>query len=285
MKQVDREALKEWEALKESIYNDTPVDESMSAADIEKHRLWLEAPGHEEDWERFFFPKYAKYPSAPFQTKARKRVLYNPEWYEVLSWSRELAQRTKAMVAGLRLVLTGKKSTVILASATQKAAARLLAPYRANLESNRRIIQYYGEQACIGEWAELEFKTRGGAMFIGVGAGDAPRGARNEAVRPDVLLLDDFDTDEECMNPDVLDKKWDWWEHALYPTRSTSEPLLVIWCGNIIAEDCCIARAGAMADHWDIVNIRDERGRSTWPEKNTEESIDRALSKISTKAQ
>lgn len=40
-----------------------------------------------------------------------------------------------------------------------------------------------------------------------------------------------------------------------------------------------------MADHWDVVNIRDERGRSTWPEKNTEESIDRALSKISTKAQ
>ena len=151
MKQVDREALKEWEALKESIYNDTPVDESMSAADIEKHRLWLEAPGHEEEWERFFFPKYAKYPSAPFQAKARKRVLYNPEWYEVLSWSRELAKSTKVMMAVLRLVLTGKKSTVILASATQKAAARLLAPYRANLESNRRIIQYYGEQACVGE--------------------------------------------------------------------------------------------------------------------------------------
>lgn len=209
MKQVDREALKEWESLKESIYNDTPIDESMSAADIEKHRLWLEAPGNEEEWERFFFPKYAKYPSAPFQAKARKRILYNPEWYEVLSWSRELAKSVKTMMAVLRLVLTGKKSTVILASATQKAAARLLAPYRANLESNRRIIQYYGEQASAGEWSELEFKTRGGAMFIGVGAGDAPRGARNEAVRPDVLLLDDFDTDEECLNPDVLDKKWD----------------------------------------------------------------------------
>ncbi len=285
MKQIDRDALKDWEALKESIYNDTPIDESMSPAEIEKHRLWLEAPGHEEEWERFFFPKYAKYPSAPFQKRATKRILYNPEWFEVLSWSRELAKSTKVMMAVLRLILTGKKSTVILASATQKAAARLLAPYRANLESNRRIIQYYGEQMSVGEWAELEFKTRQGAMVLGVGAGDAPRGARNEAVRPDILLLDDFDTDEECMNPDVLDKKWDWWEHALYPTRSTSEPLLVVFCGNIIAEDCCIVRAGAMADHWDIVNIRDEQGRSTWPEKNTEELIDRALSKISTKAQ
>ena len=39
-----------------------------------------------------------------------------------------------------------------------------------------------------------------------------------------------------------------------------------------------------MADNWDIVNIRDKNGKSTWPEKNTEEDIDRVLSKISTKA-
>ena len=55
-------------------------------------------------------------------------------------------------------------------------------------------------------------------------------------------------------------------------------------CGNIIARDCCVVRAGESADHWDIVNIRDKSGRSTWPEKNSEEHIDRVLSKISTKA-
>ena len=45
-----------------------------------------------------------------------------------------------------------------------------------------------------------------------------------------------------------------------------------------------MVRAGESADHWDIVNIRDKSGRSTWPEKNSEEHIDRVLSKISTKA-
>ena len=35
MKQIDRDALKEWEALKQSIYNDTPIDETMSPAQIE----------------------------------------------------------------------------------------------------------------------------------------------------------------------------------------------------------------------------------------------------------
>ena len=40
-----------------------------------------------------------------------------------------------------------------------------------------------------------------------------------------------------------------------------------------------------MADHHDVVNIRDEQGKSTWPEKNTEEMIDAVLSKISTRTQ
>lgn len=92
-------------------------------------------------------------------------------------------------------------------------------------------------------------------------------------------------------------------EQALYFTRSFSEPLLVIWCGNIIARDCCIARAGARArelagrnkplGNWDIINIRmvDIRrpdpkrdfaeGVSVWPEKNTEAMIDEVLAQVS----
>lgn len=283
MKQIDRDAYKSWGRFTKSIHDNTPIDESASSVEIDRHRAYLEL--HPIEWIQFFFPQYAKYPFAKFQIRAIHRLLNNPEWYEVLSWSRELAKSTIVMFVVMYLILTKRKSTVILASATQKAAARLLAPYRGNLEANQRIIQYYGRQMSFGTWEQMQFKTKGGATFIGVGQGDAPRGARNEAIRPDVLLIDDYDTDEDCRNPDVLDNKWDWFEKSLYPTRSVSEDTLIIFCGNIIAENCCIKKAGAMADHWDIVNIRDENGKSTWPEKNSEEQIDRILSKISTKAQ
>ena len=282
MKQIERDALKLWEEIKKSVYEDTPIDESMTPAEIEKHRLYLEA--HPVEWIKFFFPGYAKAPFAKFHIRAINRILNNDEWYEVLSWSRELAKSTVVMMIIMFLVLTGKRKMILLCSATEDAAKRLLAPYRANFEANRRIIQYYGEQKSLGDWEEKCFKTKGGAMFLAIGAGNAPRGLRNEAVRPDVLYQDDFDTDEACRNIDVLDKNWDWWEKAVYPTRSISTPTLILWCGNIIAEDCCITRAGKKADHWDIVNIRDEHGKSTWPEKNTEEMIDKVLSKISTKA-
>ena len=279
MKQEERNALGNWEEYKADISNSTPVDVNMSQAEREKHLLYLEA--HPVEWIQYFFPKYAKYPFAPFHKKAIRRILRNDEWYEVLSWSRELAKSTVVMFCVMYLALTGKKKNVMLASATQDSAKRLLDPYRANFEANGRIKAYYGEQTNIGSWTDTEFIAKCGCAFRAIGAGNAPRGSRNEAVRPDVLLVDDYDTDEDCRNPDIIQKKWDWYEQAFYATRSISEPTLIVWCGNIIARDCCVARAATLADHHDIVNIRDKDGHSTWPEKNTEEHIDTVLRKIS----
>lgn len=282
MRQVDKIALQDWEKFKEDIARSTPVDKSMTHAEREKHRIYLEA--HPIEWIKFFCAPYVKSEFAGFHKRAIRRIIANDEWFEVLSWSRELAKSTITMCIILYLVLTGRKHNVILTSNSKDNAARLLAPYRAMLEANGRIIAYYGAQMTPGAWTEDEFLTKRGVAFRALGAGQSPRGSRNEAIRPDVLLVDDFDTDEDCKNPDIIQKRWEWWEKALYPTRSISTPTLIVFCGNIIAKDCCVVRAGAMADHWDIVNIRDKDGNSTWPEKNSEESIDRTLSKITTRA-
>lgn len=282
MRQEDRTALLDWGKYLEDIRRATPVDRTMPAAEREKHRIYLEK--HPEEWIKFFFPDYAKYPFAGFQKKAIRRIIGNDEWFEVLSWSRELAKSTLTMFCVMYLALTGRKRNIILTSNSKDNAVRLLAPYRANLEANGRIQAYYGKQAAPGSWTEDEFITKPGVAFRALGAGQSPRGSRNEAIRPDVLLVDDFDTDEDTKNPDIIQKRWEWWEKALYPTRSVSRPTLIVFCGNIIARDCCVVRAGEKADHWDIVNIRDKDGHSTWPEKNSEEDIDRVLSGISTHA-
>lgn len=283
MKVQDKNALLHWEQYKENIRRETPVDRNMPHAERERRRIYLEA--HPLEWIKFFFPGYAKYDFADFQKRAIRRILAHDEWYEVLSWSRELAKSTITMFIVSYLVLTRRKRNVILTSNSKDNAVRLLAPYRANFEANGRIEAYYGKQQTLGAWTEDEFLTKSGAAFRAIGAGQSPRGSRNEAIRPDVLLIDDFDTDEDTKNPDIIQKRWEWWEQALYPTRSVSEPTLVIFCGNIIAKDCCVTRAGAMADHWDIVNIRDKQGHSTWPEKNSEADIDRTLASISTLSQ
>lgn len=282
MKQEEKRAINIWNAYVQDVHNGVPADAGMSLAERKSTLMELEA--NPVEWMKFFFPNYAKYEFAQFHLDFIHRAIEHEEWYEVLSWSRELAKSTVTMMVTMYLALTGRKKNILLASATQDSAIKLLKPYMDNMESNGRIRAFYGEQPVFGQWKEADFKCQCGASFMGIGAGNSPRGTRNGNVRPDVLLVDDFDTDEDCRNEDILDKKWDWWEHALYPTRSISEPTLVVFCGNIISQDCCVKRAGEVADHWDIVNIRDAEGHSTWPEKNTEEHIDRVLNKISVRS-
>lgn len=274
-----RKAVDFWDKYVRDLERATVVDHSESQEAKLKRIARLEA--NDEEWFKYYFPNYYSSEPAPFHTRSTKRVMNNAEWYEVRAWSRELAKSARTMMEILKLALTKKKRSVLLISANLDSAIKLLKPYKINLERNQRIISDYGTQQTYGDWEEKSFITKDGCAFAAVGAGQSPRGSRNEEVRPDVVLMDDFDTDVDCRNPDIVAQKWEWFEQAVYATRSISKPMLVIFCGNIIAETCCIKNAIKMADKAEIINIRGKDGKSTWPNKNTEELIDRTLSKIS----
>ncbi len=269
----------------------TPVNAAEKPAEKRLRIKYLEQ--NHEEWFKYYFPVYASAPPAQFHKDAADRVINNPEFYEVRNWSRELAKSTRTMLEVFYLTLVGnpvgagfkRKKNVLIISNSYDNAERLLLPYQVNFAKNNRLINDYGEQQNIGSWGMGEFITKKGTAFRAIGAGQSPRGTRNEAARPDIIIFDDLDTDEDCRNSDIVDKHWKWVEEAVIPTRSISTPLLVIWCGNIISEDCCVVRAQALANHVDIVNIRNAEGLSSWPEKNSEADIDRVLSIISYSAQ
>jgi hypothetical protein len=278
----DRKQLLFWDAFVTNQYRATPVDLNETATDKLKRIAHLEA--HPEEWYKFYFPNFYTSEPAPFHKRATKRVLENPEWYEVRSWARDLSKSGRTMMDVLLLAMTGKKKTIILVSATYDDAERLLKPYKTILEVNDRLKNDYGEQKALSGWEEGDFTTKKGISFRAVGAGQSPRGTRNDAARPDLILIDDIDTDVDCNNPDTIEKKYAWIETALIPTRSISVPLLIIACGNIIAKYCCITEMAKKANVHDIVNIRDNNGVSTWPQRNTEELIDLAFRTMTTSA-
>ncbi len=267
-----------WKKYRDNATKSTPVDLKETEPERQKRIKHLEA--HPEEWFAYYFPSYYKSEPAPFHKAATKRVLNNPEWYEVRSWSRELAKSARTMMEVMYLAVTGKRRNILMVSNTQDNAERLLLPYKVQFEANNRIKNDYGDQQSLGGWEAGEFITEKGVAFRALGAGQSPRGTRNEEIRPDVILVDDIDTDEETRNPQRIKEKVKWINEALYATRSVSEPLLWIACGNVIAKYCSITEMGKQADKWEIINIRDKEGKSTWPQKNTEEKIDRTLSKI-----
>lgn len=282
MKPKDRSAFKEWEIYYSQFIADVEIDTNESDADKHKRIAKLEASP--EDWFKYYFPAYYTSEPAPFHKRATERLLKNKRWYEVRAWSRELAKSARSMMEFLYLALTGEVKNVLLVSNSSDNAKRLLLPFQLQLERNLRITNDYGSQMQIGNWEDGDFTAKCGCSFRALGAGQSPRGTRNEAKRPDGIIIDDIDTDEECRNPERIKQKWEWIEQALIPTVSISGNIRILFNGNIIAKDCTITRAAKFADKFDVINIRDKNGKSTWPQKNSEEDIDFVLSKISTKS-
>lgn len=286
----DRLALEQWNELVASIKESSDINTSDSVADIETRKKRLEAD--DDAWFKYYFAQYYTCEPAVFHKKATKRIMQNNRWYEVRAWSRELAKSARSMMEIIKLALTRKIRNVLLISNSADNAERLLLPFMANFEENQRIIQDYGAQKKPGSWETGEFTCQCGCSFRAIGAGQSPRGTRNKNFRPDFILIDDIDTDEECRNLERIKAKWKWLEEALIPTMSVSGNYRILFNGNIIAADCCITRAIAKAEelkvkgigHVDIINIRDKNGHSTWLEKNSEEDIDLFLSLVSASA-
>lgn len=274
-KQEKQRAYNKWQEYRNALKKIAVVDKQESISDKKNRIKRLESDP--EAWFAYYFPNYCTAPPADFHRRSTRRIIANPEWFECRNWSRELAKSTRTMMEAMYLSLTGKKRTWLMISNSEDNAIRLLEPYRANLDSNPRINYDYGEQRSFSKWRNKEFVTRGGVSFRALGADQSPRGTRNDAFRPDGIIVDDIDTDQDCLNPEIISKRVNWFFEAVVPTRAINVPLLIIACGNVIAEYCCMTEMQKKADKVDIVNIR-TNGVSSWPAKNTEAHIDRVLS-------
>lgn len=280
----NKQLFVDWDLFREAIHRSTPID--LTESSVQKAERIAKLEADPQAWKQYYFSKFFSSESPDFHIKASKRLisnfLKNGHWYETRHWVRGLSKTTTAMMDFMYLILAKKAlKNIIYTSSTYDAAEVFLTKWQAQLDSNQRIINDYGVQKLDGSWADGFFKTRQGVQFMALGAGQSPRGNGNDEIRPDGLIMDDFDTDAECRNPDIINNKWAWFEQALMFTVDVARPYLVLWLGNIIAPDCCVVRAGKIADYCEIINIRDANGKSTWPEKNSEEAIDYLLSKVS----
>jgi hypothetical protein len=277
----NKQAMTEWEEFLLSISNSTTIDLNETEDDKRKRIKKLEKPGNEEEWIQYYFPKFANCKPAKFQIKSTLTVIRAKRLYQRRAWARGLAKSTRRMFEIFYKMFVQKmRINMLLISKNEGNAIRLLAPYRANLEANQRLINDYGTQQG-SKWAEEEFVTRKKSSFRAVGMGQNPRGARLDELRINVLVFDDADDDEVCRNPDRLQQNWEWVEKSAIPTVDIANDYFIFFDNNIIAEDSLAVRAAAYADDVELVNIRDDEGKSVWPEKNSEADIDYMLSKIS----
>lgn len=280
----EKQILLDWDEFLDSIRSSTPVDTSESEEAKAARIKQLEADP--EAWFAYYFPKYCFASPAPFQKNSTKRFLKAKRIFQRRAWARGLAKSTRRMLEIFFKMFALKcRTNLLLVSKTEDNAIRLLAPYRANLQGNQRLIHDYGVQEKAGNWKDYEFVTRSKSAFRAVGAEQNPRGSKLEEMRVNTIVFDDVDDDEVCRNPERVKERFRWIQKAVMPTVEISGQYAICMDNNIIAEDSCASMAAQYVTDDEIVNIRDENGKSVWPEKNSEQDIDDMLALMSYEAQ
>lgn len=254
MKIVDRDALKDWEAHKKNI-------EQATAIEIEEDYLTKKTRidallKDVEAFAKYYFPHYCQTDFGDFQLRFLKKAIKHKRFFGVNEWSRDHA---KSVITDIILVLflkqTKQMRNLLLCSHNETNACELLKPLKLEFENNLRIIHDFGTQVNPGDWTDGKFVTLDGCSFRAIGAGQNPRGARSQEARPDIILVDDIDSEELCRNPKRLDELWEWVTGALQGCFSIQGNRRFIIVGNRIAKDSVIVRAIPLADHHEQINI------------------------------
>lgn len=280
MKRTNKQLIESWEGQIKKVRS-VSIGQGIETSQ-EKEKRIRRLQGDFVEFSKYYFSQYATAEFADFHKEFANKVITADNIYIVRAWAREHA---KSVVAGLLipmfLMANGKLKNMLLVSHSYDNACELLMPIMANLQYNSLFIADYGVQRGYRNWETGKFITKQGVAFRAIGAGQSPRGTRNEESRPDYVLIDDIDTDEEVRNKQRIDKKWTWIERALYPTMSVSGIKRFVVVGNIIAKDCIITRAKKMADDFKTINILDNEGNPSWKERYSKKDVDYILSKIS----
>ena len=277
IKYKNKEAVNFWDNYRHNLIRATPLMRETIAEKENRIKLLL---SDAEKFYKYYFPSYIDSEAAGFQKRASKRLIKNRVWFEVRAWARDHAKSARAMMEVIYLKCIGESKNILYVSHTKDNADELLMPVMIQLESNQRLINDFGLQRGYVKWEMGKFITADGCSFRAIGAGQSPRGTRNEAARPDTIIVDDIDEDELCRNEARVKDRFDWMMGALFASFDIKGNKRFLVIGNIIAKKSIVTMAAKVADYFDKINIFDKKGKPSWKERYSFEECMYMINKL-----
>ncbi|MEE9457950.1 MAG: hypothetical protein V3W11_12465 [bacterium] len=220
---------------------------------------------------RVYLPHYFVEESASFHRELVK-LLDVRERPVVVGAPRGHAKSTiVALAYPLHAILFRLRRYVVQVSETEDQAADNVEFIKLELEENERIRQDFGDLRREGSWGDGDFTTTSGIRVLARGRRQRIRSARHRQYRPDLIVVDDIESDESVRNPRTIDKVYKWLRGELYGAAEYDCSFFVI--GNLLARRSVLGHL-LFDDELDGVverrlyrAIDDETGEPLWPAK------------------
>jgi hypothetical protein len=230
-----------------------------------------------------YFPHYATEECADFHVKEANAILKDPGYAGCVAWFRGAAKSVHMDIfipIWLHL-FHGQLKNMVLVGANSKAATELLQDVQVELEANPQLSHDFGSLVSIGDWSVGNFYTTTGCKFNALGKGQSPRGIRKGPNRPDYIVCDDLDDDQEILNGAQVDKRVEWIKGGLINSFGVQGRIIMV--NNIIGPRTIMTEMMRMPGFkTSKVNVKDDKGNFTWPQRITQDFIDKRIALIGT---
>jgi len=201
-----------------------------------------------EFFARTYFPHYIKHENAELHDYLYARL---PEIvdnghgdHEAIAAPRGNAKST--LVSQIFIIwccVTGRKHYMLIIMDALEQAATMLEAIKAELAFNPRLAMDYPEASGGGRvWNVGTIITANDVKIQAFGSGKKMRGLRHGPYRPDLVIGDDLENDENVRSPDQRDKLENWLKKTVLSLGAADDSMDVIIIGTILHYDSLLAR-------------------------------------------
>lgn len=164
--------------------------------------------------------------------------------------------------------LPTKDLFIVIISEAQSQSVNFLTRIKGALDRNPKIREYYGDLGSntAKRWQEHDIILANGARILALGTGQKVRGAIQEDTRPNIIIVDDFESETNASTAEARVRNRKWMMEAVIPSMSQVDGRLIL-IGTTISSDCFLQWVKDAPD-WKVVwkSIIDDDGESIWPE-------------------
>lgn len=161
-------------------------------------------------------------------------------------------------------IVTGQKHFICLIMDAFEQAAIMIEAIKAELEFNPRLAYDFPEIVGQGRtWREGVIVTANNIKVEGFGTGKKIRGRRHGPYRPDLVILDDVENDENVESPRQRDKLEKWISKAVLKLGPTDGTMDVLYAGTVLLFDAVIVRFSKKPS-WQVFRYQ---AMMKWPDR------------------
>jgi predicted phage terminase large subunit-like protein len=215
-------------------------------------------------WARWLLPHHFSEPSPLFHWKMAE-LIFGPDPRVAVAAPRGFSKTTLASLA-CPLYGAGNQlfSYCILIGDTKEQAEMFLSEIRHEAETNNGLLMVHPGLRPAKPWSSDELCFTNGVLIQAIGAGQKIRGRKHRGRRPDFVLGDDLENDEQVSSLPRRLKYRRWLRAAVLPALAPEGRIRIV--GTVLHSDSLLSRL--IRNHrWTrrLWSALSEDGRSLWP--------------------